>query len=151
SFPIQNTGDGPLVINATATGGFVVTSALPMTIAAGATASLSVRPPEAVVGNAVGGDVLDETLTITTNELTGSPHHVALQSTVIGANLRLIDAQGVPISSITFNTNQQCPGPATIRVQNFGNAAATVAISGQNFHLFHWGDLVPSSIIPGGT
>jgi hypothetical protein len=151
SVPIQNTGDGPLVINASATGGFVITSALPMTIAAGGSASLGLRPPTAVVGSDVGGSSRTGTLTITTNEVTGATHQVNLSSTVFGANLQLVNAAGAPITSIAFNAAQACPARQTVFVRNTGNAPASIAIPTQNFQLFQWSGFEPSASIPGGS
>jgi hypothetical protein len=122
-----------------------------MTVAAGASASLVLRPPEAVVGSDAGGSSRTGTLTVTTNELTGRTHQVSLSSTVVGANLRLLDATGAPTTSVTFNTTQRCPSPTTIFVQNTGNAPASVAIANTNFHLFQWSAFAPSPIIPGGS
>ena len=148
--PIQNTGDGPLTINATADNGFVVTPSA-LTIAAGASGSLSVQPPAAVIGTDVGGSTIDGTLTITTNALANATQQLALASTVFGANIRLLDAVGRPISAVTFTANQQCPAEQTIFVQNFGNTPTSVAITTANFDLFRFNDFVPSTFIPAGS
>ncbi|MGH9886495.1 MAG: choice-of-anchor D domain-containing protein, partial [bacterium] len=148
---IRNTGDAPLVLNASASGGFVITSAASMTIAAGATSAITLRPPTAVVGSDLGGTTKTGMLTITTNEVTGATHQIPLASTVVGANLSLRNAAGAPITTATFNANMECPASQAIFITNTGNADAQVSITTPNFQLFRFDDFIPSSSVPAGT
>jgi len=126
---IGNSGSQALVISAAqASGGFVVTTALPLTIASGGQAKLAVRPPAAVIGTDRGGATKTGTLTLTTNEPGAPARTVALSATVVGANLAFTDAAGQALPSpiqITSATDA-CPAPLAVFVRNTGNAPMTV-------------------------
>jgi hypothetical protein len=151
SVSIQNTGDAPLVLNASASGGLVITSSTSMTIAAGASSAITLRPPASVIGSDLGGTTKSGTLTITTNEVTGATHQIPLASTVVGANLSLRNAAGARITSATFTADMACPASQAIFIANTGNADAQVFITTPNFQLFRFDDFGPSPSVPAGT
>jgi hypothetical protein len=147
--PVSNTGDAPLTITAaSASGGFVVTSAIPMTIAAGASGVVSVRPPLAVVGTDLGGSVKTGTLSLVTNEIATPTRTAALASTVMGANISLVDAAGNPLTSLAFTADAACPAPQEVFVKNTGNVK--VHLSPPPGTLFAAGFFSPSSLVDGG-
>jgi hypothetical protein len=149
---ITNSGTEPLVIaSATATGGFTVVTAAPITIAPGASAALTVRPPAAVIGTDIGGSTKDGVLSFVTNE-TGAPTRtVALASTVDGANLELrasSDIASKPLAAIAMMSSTGCPSPFEVFIHNTGNRHVQLAppfASGFGFQGFS-----PSSSLPPG-
>jgi len=124
--PIMNGGPFDLVVSAAAPStGFTVTTALPITIAPGATMSIAIRPPAAVIGTDLGGDTKSGTVTITTNDSLGS-HDIALVSTVAGANVAFSDANG-PISTFHLDgANDTCPDPLPLTIRNSGTIPVTI-------------------------
>ncbi|HVK76341.1 MAG TPA: hypothetical protein VM734_23610 [Kofleriaceae bacterium] len=144
---ITNTGTEPLVVSgASATGGFTVTTAEPLTIAPAGTGVLTVRPPAAVIGTDLGGTTKTGVLSFTTNE-TGAPTRtVDLASTINGANLVLADREDQPLTMLSFAAASGCPAPTTVRVRNTGNRDASLddpSASG-----FGFGGFSPSSFVP---
>ena len=130
SLPVTNTGSAELVISAaTCTGGFVVTSPLPVVIAPGDTATIDVQPPAAVIGTDRAGALRVGTLTLTTNEATPS-RDVALVATVVGAELEVFVSGGGPVSIDLTGTSGACPAPAPRGIKNLGNIAVGVTLSG---------------------
>lgn len=125
---VTNTGTADLVISAaTATGGFAVTTTLPLTIAAGGHATVSVRAPAAVIGTDRGGSMKTGTLTITSNITAAPTHTVELAALVMGANLVFTDEADQPIAeNLAFSSNSTCPLPANVRLRNTGNLAIVV-------------------------
>jgi hypothetical protein len=149
---ITNSGTEPLVIaSATATGGFTVVTAAPITIGPGASAALTVRPPAAVIGTDIGGSTKQGTLSFVTNE-TGAPTRtVALASTVDGANLELRASSEVaskPLTTIAMMSSTGCPDAFEVFIHNTGNRQVQLAdpsASGFGFRGFS-----PSSSLPPG-
>jgi hypothetical protein len=149
---VMNSGTEPLVIaSATATGGFAVVTAAPVTIAPGASAALTVRPPAAVIGTDIGGSTKEGVLSFVTNE-TGAPTRtVALESTVDGANLELrasSNPAGPALTAITMMSSTGCPSPFEVFIHNTGNRPVQLAqpsASGFGFQGFS-----PSSSLPPG-
>jgi hypothetical protein len=149
---VMNSGTEPLVIaSATATGGFTVVTAAPITIAPGASAALTVRPPAAVIGTDIGGSTKAGALSFVTNE-TGAPTRtVALASTVDGANLEFRASSNVAdpvLTAITMISSTGCPSPFEVFIHNTGNRAVQLArpsASGFGFQGFS-----PSSSLPPG-
>lgn len=126
---IGNTGDTDLVVtSATATGGFTVTSPLPVTVPPGDATQLAIAPPPAIVGTDLAGDTKLGTLTLTTNDPVAAPP-VDLTATVIGANIGFV-AQGAPVSLVTFSAMSACPLPQPVRIVNTGTKPATIAFTG---------------------
>lgn len=123
---IGNAGTKELVISAaSADGGFTVTTALPVTIAAGAQGKLAIRPPAAVIGTDRGGATKAGTLTLTTNEDGTQARTVALTATVVGANIAITNAAGQPVT-LAFSSASGCPAPQAVFIRNTGNAPAMV-------------------------
>ncbi|HEY4240259.1 MAG TPA: hypothetical protein VGM88_10600 [Kofleriaceae bacterium] len=125
--PIMNGGTSDLVVSAAdAPPGFTVTTALPLTIAAGATTPLTIRPPAAVIGTDLGGDTKTGTLTLTTNDSDGS-HAIALTSTIAGANVQFFDQAGDEVSTATLDgTGGVCPAPRSLTIANSGTSPVTI-------------------------
>jgi hypothetical protein len=149
SVPITNTGDAALVISsASVTGGFVVVTPLPLTVAAGAQATVTVRAPAAIIDTDRGGQVKTGKLTVTTNEAMPT-HTINLSATVQGANLVFTDANATPIDSITLSDlSGACPAPVTVRLRNTGNRPITVGegtASGFAVSGFVTGEIQPGS------
>jgi hypothetical protein len=127
ALPIANIGGAPLVIqDASATGGFVIATALPLTIAAGAAQELRVSPPAAVIGTDLGGATKLGVLSIVTNEPGAAAHDVALTATVIGANLEITDAAKMPVALTFSAASGLCPAPQSVFLRNTGNEVAIV-------------------------
>lgn len=127
---VTNVGSADLVISAaTATGGFVVTATLPLTIAVGAHATISVRAPAAVIGTDRGGATKTGTLTITSNITAAPTHTVELAATVMGANLVFTDQADQPITeTLAFSGDSAtCPAPKNVRLRNAGNQPIVVS------------------------
>ncbi len=149
---VQNTGDAPLTItSATASGGFILGTTFPLTIAANASTTVSIRPPLAVIGTDVGGSTKSGNLSLVTNEIGTPTRTVALASTVMGANLALTDSAGNPVTSASFTATQACPASQRLYVRNTGNLTANVQIATANFQLFQFSGFSPSSTIPPST
>jgi hypothetical protein len=146
--PIMNTGDAALVISAFATGGFVIVTPLPLTVAVGAQATVSVRAPLAVIGTDRGGQIKTGKLTVTTNEATPI-HTIDLSATVQGANLVFTDQDAMPIASITMSgASGACPAPVAVFLRNTGTLPITVgeaSASGFGFSGFTTGEIAPGS------
>lgn len=148
---VMNTGTQDLVIaSASASGGFTVTTATPITITPGASAALTVRPPASVIGTDVGGSTKTGVLSFVTNE-TGAPTRtVALEVTVDGANLALVDGAGAPLASVMFTATSSCPSTQEISIRNTGNSGATVQLPSASG--FGFAGFSPSSAVgPGET
>ncbi len=125
---IDNDGDGDLVItSATTTGGFTVVTALPLTIAPGASTTLEIAPPVAVIGTDVAGDVVTGTLALVANDPAIPP--VGLATEIAGANIA-IELNGLPVTTLTFSGLSSCPGPDTLTVHNTGTLPGTIAFTG---------------------
>jgi hypothetical protein len=120
---ITNTADALIEIDANATGGFTIETALPLAIAAGATELLSVRAPVAVIGTDIPGTVKVGTLEIRAGDATRT---YPLTSTVVGASLELTDENGTPLS-LAFDSDVTCPAPVTARLVNTGTTTAIIA------------------------
>jgi hypothetical protein len=140
-----------VIASATATGGFTVVTAAPITIAPGASAALIVRPPAAVIGTDIGGSTKEGVLSFVTNE-TGAPTRtVALASTVDGANLEFrasSDIASKPLAAIAMMSSTGCPDAFEVFIHNTGNRQVQLAppfASGFGFQGFS-----PSSSLPPG-
>lgn len=121
---ISNTGGTELVISgAEASGGFSVTSTLPLTIPARSQGMLAVRPPAAVVGTDRAGNVKSGTLTLTTNE-SSSTRTIALTAAV-RSNVELTNQEGAPISLAFTSPTSSCPAPKTVYIKNTGTTPVT--------------------------
>jgi len=148
---VFNDGNAPLTISAaTATGGFTVTTTLPLEIAPGASGALTVRPPAAVVGTDRGGTSKTGLLTFTTNTAVQGAA-VTLTSVVQGANLSFENSAGEAITGVNLTVASGCPAPQAVFIRNTGNLEAqvtNVSASGT----FSVGQLSPSSTVaPGST
>lgn len=126
---VANVGTGDLVISAAdATGGFSMSTPLPLTIPGGASRDLTVVPPDAVIGTDRGGDIKAGTLTLTTNAADAS-RVVNLASTVVGATLEV--QAGSDGSSLAFSgSSGVCPAPQLVSIRNVGNASASLSVDG---------------------
>lgn len=147
---ITNVAAQPVTITALdLTGGFTLDVALPATIAGGADRTITVSPPAAVIGTDVGGATVTGTLTITA-DVGGALAPIDLTSTVIGANLALVDAAGQPQAAVALDTaDASCPAPRAIFIHNGGNAPASLFASGaSNFTV---GGFTPSSDVAAGA
>jgi hypothetical protein len=123
---VANVGTAPLVIeSASLSGGFALATALPVVISPGAQATLSVRPPMAVVGTDIGGDVITGSLSLATNESGGAALVVTLASTVHGANVELV---GNGSDTLAFDANGQCPSAQTLVLSNTGDEVIAIAV-----------------------
>jgi hypothetical protein len=129
SLLIQNGGSQTLTIeSASADSEYVVTAKLPLSIAAGAGATLFVTPP-APQASAQVGDTSTGTLSFSTNEPGAPTHTVALTTTLFGAHFELTDHDGVPLGStltLTYLNESTCPDTLKYRVHNTGNVAFTL-------------------------
>jgi len=145
---VSNGGDQPLVVSAaSATGGFTVTTSLPVTVPAGGSMPLTIRPPAAVIGTDLGGSQRTGTLTLTTNQ-GGAPPTVALSTDILGANLELLDGLGNPLTALSLSSSAGCPGPATVSVRNTGTSTVTVASGSATYFAFS-GWSPGSTVAPG--
>ena len=130
------------------TGGFFIKTATPIAIAVGQQLQLVVTPPAAVIGTDRGGAEVTGTLTITA-DLGGALAPVALSSTIVGANLELVDAASQPIAAIALDSlDASCPASQTVFVRNQGNADVDLFVSGGSS--FTLGGFSPSSTVPAG-
>lgn len=125
---IQNAGDDPLVISsAKADSGYLVTTQLPLSIAAGASGTLQVTPPAPSAGLDA-GTVSTGLLSFTTNEPGTPTHEVTLTTTLYVGSFEFTDDNGLPIESLTlsYGSGSICPDATTYRIHNTGNVAFTV-------------------------
>jgi hypothetical protein len=126
---IQNGGGSTLTIaSASADSGYTVQTALPVSIAPGAGATLLVLPP-APKSSAGIGDTSEGSLTFSTNEPDTPTHDVALHTTLYGAHLEFTDHDGTPLVSVltlSYLNDSLCPDSAKYRVHNTGNVAFTL-------------------------
>ncbi len=141
---ITNTSDTDLAIDAIATGGFVIETALPLTIGAGDTVQLDVRAPAAVIGTDVPGTVKTGTLTMTAGDVV---REIPLASTVVGASIAITDEMGGPLS-LDFIT-EGCPTPVSARLVNTGTTTARIMFTTSAVELagFSSGDVGPSDTV----
>lgn len=124
---IVNDGTTALVIEqATATGGFTVSTPMPLVIQPGATGALGVVPPAAVIGTDVAKAVKAGVLTIVTNEEDAPVHAIDLAARVVGAQITFIDGFGAPVN-LTFSSNNACPPGQNVFVMNSGNRPASLS------------------------
>lgn len=123
---IVNDGTTTLVIEqVTATGGFTVSTPLPLVIQPGATGSLGVAPPAAVIGTDLPNTVKTGVLTIVTNEEAAPEHSIDLSARVFGAQIAIVDGLGAPVS-LRFTSNNACPSGTLLYAMNTGNRAASL-------------------------
>lgn len=125
---IQNSGDEPLEIEkASVSDGYTLNTDLPLTIAAGASGTLSITPP-AASSTADAGAVSTGTLTFTTNEPGTPTHEVMLNSATFEGRFEFTDSDGNPITSLTlvYDSGGACPGLTKFRIHNLGNATFSV-------------------------
>lgn len=141
-------GQAVTITSLATTGGFFIKTATPIAIAVGQQLQLVVTPPAAVIGTDLGGTEITGTLTITA-DLGGPLPPVALSSTVVGANLELVDAASQHLAAIALDTSDgSCPPPQTVFIRNLGNADADLFVSGASSFVF--GGFAPSSTVPAG-
>jgi hypothetical protein len=126
---IRNSGLLPLTISsATVTSGYVLTTQLPLQIAAKASAALQVTPPPAEATASV-GSMSSGSLSFVTNEAGNPTHDVQLNTTLYGGQLEFTDRSGIPLSaglSLTYLSSDICPDDVKYRVHNTGNLAFTL-------------------------
>jgi len=125
---IQNGGDEPLEIRtANVSEGYTLNTTLPLTIAPGASASLSLTPP-AANADADAGAVTTGKLSFTTNEPGTPTHVVTLNSTTYEGRFEFTDSNGHPITSLplAYDSGGACPGLTKYRIHNLGNVTFTV-------------------------
>jgi hypothetical protein len=142
---VMNKGNANLEItNATVTGAaFQVTSA-PVLIAPGAMASFSIKPPMAVVGTDLGGDVKRGKLKIESN---AGIAMVDLEATIVGANLVMTAPQPFRLQG----SSGACPSSAQVSIQNMGNSSATVDPSLTGPFGFSFSSSADPVLLPGET
>jgi hypothetical protein len=127
---VRNMGDAPLILSsAEISAGFILVSTIPMTIAAGATASLQVRASQAIIGVDRGGTTRTGTLTVRTNEIGTPERTLDLVADVNGANIDLEYPISTVIQTMQFTTTMACPADRIIGIRNSGN---------QPVSLFEW-------------
>jgi hypothetical protein len=125
---VTNTGtDDVTLTDIQTTGGFALSTALPLTISAGATTALSIRPPAAIIGTDVPGAQKSGTLTITVG---ADVHEVALTATVVGAALSVFNGTGGALSLDLVGSSGACPTPAAGQIVNAGNRSVTLTFGG---------------------
>ncbi len=135
---VTSGGGHALVISAaSADNGFSVTTPVPLTIAPSQMATISVRPPAAVVGTDLGGSTVTGTLTLTTND-PGSPTvTIALVSTIHGANISVVDASGSAVTHFSFSSaGGECPAPQAVFIKNSGDVTVQVGTSAGSHFAF---------------
>jgi hypothetical protein len=101
-------------------------TALPVTIAPGTEATLTIRPPAAVIGTDRGGSTKNGTLTFTTNETASPTHTVMLSAYIRGANIAFTNDAGQPITLAFTSNSGACPAPQAVFIRNTGTAPMTV-------------------------
>lgn len=134
-FQIVNSGNEVLqVSSATATNGFVVAGELPVEVQPGAAVTLEVRAPRAEIGTDVGGTTKTGKLTLKTNDPNGDPE-ISLRSAIHGANLVLVDSEGMPLPKVDFRgeSSSTCPAPVAVFLKNTGDAEVEVALGEVDF------------------
>jgi hypothetical protein len=144
---VTNTGpDALLITSATASEGFAVVTATPVTIAAGASAAIAVRPLAAVIGTDIGGTTRTGTLSFVTNEAGTPTHTVALAAAIDGANLVVRDTSepGDPIDVFRMSSTS-CPPGSQLFIHNVGNRPATLTSPTANG--FGFGAFSPSEVV----
>ena len=125
---IQNSGDEPLEISkASASDGYTLNTALPLTIAPGASGALSITPP-AANATADAGATTTGSLDFTTNEPGNPTHEVTLTSATFEGRFEFTDSDGNPITTLTlaYDSGGACPGLTKYRIHNLGNATFSV-------------------------
>jgi len=125
---IQNRGNEPLVISkASVSEGYTLGATLPLTIAPGASGSLSVTPP-AASSDADAGAITSGKLSFTTNEPGTPTHEVTLNSATYEGRFEFTDSDGKPITSLSlvYDSGGACPVLTKYRIHNLGNATFTV-------------------------
>jgi hypothetical protein len=126
---IQNAGGSLLMVtDASADSGYVVKTALPLSIEPGAAGALLITPPVAVENSPL-GTLSSATLSFRTNEPTLPEHHVSLSSELFRAELEFTDHDGVPLSApltLSHLNDAACPDTIKYRVHNRGNVAVTL-------------------------
>jgi len=144
---VANTGDQDLAITAAVvTGGFAVSTPLPLAIPPGGSATLAISPPPAVVGTDLANSIKLGTLALATNDPAALPI-VELSAQVIGANVAFA-TQAMPITQVVFSALSSCPMPQDVVIKNTGSLPATVAFTGTSnvtFSGFSGGTLDASS------
>jgi len=128
---VTNDGTTLLVIErADTTGGFQVVSTMPLTIEPGATASLELRAPAAVIGTDVSGSTKAGTLTLFTNDSETPEHTIDLEARVVGAQIAFDTGGGMTMPvTLTFSANNMCPGPKGVAIYNNGDRPATFTLT----------------------
>jgi len=129
SLAIRNVGADELVIeDAEATGGFSITTVLPISIAPGEQAALAIAAPAAVIGTDRGGDLKSGELTLYTNEAIVA-RTVALSARVVGANIEFRSSGNQPLD-LTFSASSGlCPPARELQVHNSGTEPVMVSAS----------------------
>ncbi len=133
-FQVVNSGNQELLVkSASASDGFVIVAELPMTVQPGAAIVIEVKPPAAVIGTDRGGSVKTGTLTVDTDDPSGTSP-IALRATVLGANLELVNAENTPLPRLDLiSQTSACPSPGAVFVRNTGNRSANVSIGEANY------------------
>jgi hypothetical protein len=126
TFRITSVGDQPVFVkSATATGGFVITAELPITLQPGATIAVQVQPPAAVIGTDRGGTAKLGKVTIESDDPEGNAE-IVLRANVHGANLALVDAANKPVTRLVMaSSTTACPDEAMVFLHNSGDRPAT--------------------------
>jgi len=129
---VSNDGDQDLVITdlPSDVDGFRVETTsgdtTPLTLPPAKKITLRVTPPQAVIGNDIGGNTKNATLKILSNS-TGEPKRdVLLEATIQGANI-VVFAPAPPLP-LAFSSASGCPGGQTATIQNTGNVRVTVGV-----------------------
>lgn len=126
---ITNDRDTPLVIHAAAaTGGFGVTTPLPLTISPGADGELAIVPPLAVIGTDRSGTIKTGVLSLSTDEPATPTRTIDLRTTVMGAELEIRDGLGQPVD-LTFSAAGTCPPATAMFLHNVGSLPMSVDIA----------------------
>jgi len=128
---ITNDGTTALVVQRVeATGGFRVTDKLPFTVEPGATRTLSVMPPAAVIGTDVSGSIKAGTLTLYTNDSEEPAHEINLEARVVGAQIAFDTGGGVSMPvTLTFSATNACPLFQGVTIHNKGDRPATLSLT----------------------
>jgi len=121
---ITNPGTAAATItDAVASTGFTVVTGLPLDIPAGGSATLTVRPPAAVVGTDIPGSAKTGTLTVTAD---GASYGVALSATTVGSTVELQTLAGGTFVLALSGFSGQCPAPVSALLVNTGNTSANI-------------------------
>jgi hypothetical protein len=128
---ISNTGNGAVTFNAALAAGtrYVVTPASG-TIAAGASATLTVSPNAIPTVSLTTPDLYADTLTVTTSAFGDTPHTIALHQTARGARI-VASRSTIAFGDVPVSSAQS----AALTLENQGNAPATLTLgaSGDDF------------------